>query len=101
MPVTVHVCGRPGPATKAALVDMARRVTAPASAKEAEARKLARDYQVAHRAMQMNKGDRTAASTDLRVAADRMERMRNPAPAWVARVERLRRAADILDRERS
>ena len=89
MPVTVHAHG------------WARRAAAPASAEEAEARQRAKDYHTAHRAMQMNKGDRTAASTDLRVAADRMERIRDPAPAWVARVERLRRAADILDQERS
>ena len=88
MPVTIHV--HPGRTCGAA---------APASAEEAEARKLARDHQVAHRAMQMSKGNRTVASTDLRITADRMERMRDPAPAWVARVERLRRAADILDQD--
>ena len=101
MPVEVRVCGRPGPATKAVLVDMARRLAAPASAEEAEARKLARDQNTAHRALRMRKGDRAAAAMDLRDAARRMERMRRAAPAWVARVERLRRAADILDQERS
>ena len=99
MPVEVRCCGNPGPATKAAIVDIARRVAAPASTEEAAARKSARDHSVAARALAMAKGDAPAAAANLRFGAMRMARLRSPAPRWSKRIARLERAADILDPE--